>query len=217
MLQRAKKDFPGGPLWGVVVDGDEVLVNGEYLRDRLQALEWDDEAKGAVAGDRDAPQPWAYWPIQMVEHEGSMTLLTARVLRLDLIRSIDVSTSVMTNEHGIQVGMGNHPVPAHVFAEAWLHAIDAGKTIAWPPWPCEPFLVHRSNLRHPARRGLRMSEQERVELARAESEARMRETLGKHKSLDGAQRGADAQELVGGTLQGASPDAVELDERARRR
>lgn len=175
MLQRAKRDFPGAPLWGVIVDGDEALVNGEYLRDRLQALAWDDEAKGAVAGDKDRPQPWAAWPLQLVESEGSMSIVTARVLRLDLIRSVDVSTSVMTNVHGVQIGLGNHPLPAGVWQEAFLRAIDEGKMIAWPPLPCEPYLVHRSNLRHPARRGLRMSEQETGELARAELEARARQ------------------------------------------
>ncbi len=175
MLQRAKADFPESPLWGVVVDGDEVLVNGEYLRDRLQALLWDDEAKGAEAGNKDRPQPWMSWPLQLVESEGSMSIVTARVLRLDLIRSIDVSTSVMTNVHGVQVGLGNHPLPAGVWQEAFLRAIDEGKMIAWPPLPCEPYLVHRSNLRHPARRGLRMSEQEAAELKKAEAEARSAE------------------------------------------
>lgn len=100
-----------------------------------------------------------------------MSLVTARVLRLDLIRSIDVSTSVMTNVHGVQVGLGNHPLQAHFWQEAFLRAIDEGKMIAWPPLPCEPYLVHRSHLRHPLRRGLRMSEQEKTELARAEAEA----------------------------------------------
>ena len=41
--------------------------------------------------------------------------------------------------------------------------------IAWPPLPCEPHIVHRSNLRHPARKALRMSEQEAVEFAKAQA------------------------------------------------
>jgi hypothetical protein len=162
MLQRAKRDFPGGALWGVIVDGDEVLMNGEYLRDKLQTVLWEDEARS---------EPWLKVPLPLVEHEGSMSTITARVLRLDLIRSVDVSTSVMTRTDGVQVGLGNQPVPSSIFVDAWCRAIDAGKTIAWPPFPCEPYLVHRSHLRHPLRRGLRMSVQEQAELAKAKAAA----------------------------------------------
>lgn len=167
ILQRAKADFPEGPLWAVVVDADEVLVNGQYLRDRLQALVWDDEAKGARPGDTSNP-PWARWPLHLVEHDGSMSLITARVFRADLLRSIDHSSSVVTNEHGVREGWGNYAARSALWIEGWLRAIDEGKMIAWPPLPTEPYLVHRSNLRHPSRRGLRMSEQEAVEFAKAE-------------------------------------------------
>jgi hypothetical protein len=168
MLQQAKRDYPG-VTWAVIVDGDEVLVNGGYLRDRLQALLWDDEAKGARAGDVDNP-PWARWPLHLVEHDGSISIITARVVRIDLLRSIDVSSSVVTNEHGVREGWGNYEARSAVWIEGWLHAIDHGKMIAWPPLPCEPHIVHRSNLRHPLRRGLRMSEQEAEEFARVQAE-----------------------------------------------
>lgn len=168
LLQRAKADFPGGPLWAVIVDADEVLVNGAYLRDRLQALVWDDEAKGARAGDTSNP-PWARWPLHLVEHDGSMSLITARVFRADLLRSIDHSSSVVTNEHGVREGWGNYEARSALWIEGWLRAIDQGKMIAWPPLPAEPFLVHRSNLRHPLRRGLRMSEQEAAEFSKAQA------------------------------------------------
>lgn len=167
MLQQAKRDFPG-VTWGVIVDGDEVLVNGEYLRDRLQSLVWDDEMKGARAGDTSNP-PWARWPLHFVEADGSMHLITARVMRIDLVRSIDVSSSVITNEHGVREGWGNYAARSAAWIESWLAAIDQGKMIAWPPLPCEPHLVHRSNLRHPLRRQLRMSQQEAEEFARVQA------------------------------------------------
>src|SRR5579875_3415187 len=38
MLAEAKRRNGNGPLWGVWLDGDELLAHGEYLRDRLQAI-----------------------------------------------------------------------------------------------------------------------------------------------------------------------------------
>lgn len=167
MLKAAKLAFPG-PTWGVVVDADEVLVNGEYLRDRLQSLAWDDEAKGADRNDPDNP-PWARCPLHLIEHDGSMSVITARVFRCDLLQSIDISSSVVTNAHGVREGWGNYAARSAMWMERWLKAVDEGKMIAWPPLPCEPHIVHRSNLRHPARRGLRMSAQETSEFAKAKA------------------------------------------------
>lgn len=171
MLQRAKNDFPGQPFWCVVVDADEVLVNGEFLRDRLQFLLWEDERKGATIADPANP-PMARWPLHLMEHNGSMAVITARVFRGDLLSSIDISSSVVTNVSGVREGWGNFEAASAVWIENWLGAIDKGMMIAWPPLPCEPHLVHRSNLRHPSRRGLRMSAQETAEFAKAQREER---------------------------------------------
>lgn len=165
MLQAVKRDWPG-PTWGVVIDADEVLVNGEFLRDRLQSLVWDDEAKGADRNDPENP-PWARCPLHLIEHDGSMSIITARVFRCDLLSSIDISSSVVTNAHGIREGWGNYAARSALWMERWLAAVEQGKMIAWPPLPCEPHIVHRSNLRHPARRALRMSAQETIEFAKA--------------------------------------------------
>jgi hypothetical protein len=112
----------------------------------------------------------ARWPLHLVEHEGSMALITARVYRADLLRSIDHSSSVVTNIGGIQDGWGNYAVHSAEFSRRWFEAVDHGAMIAWPPLPCEPHLVHRSNLRHPARAGLRMSVQEQSEFAKAQGQ-----------------------------------------------
>lgn len=167
MLQKAKADYADGPLWAVVVDADEVLVNGRYLRDRLEWILAEDAHRGASSALPDNP-PMARWPLHLVEHDGTMSLITGRVFRADLLRSIDHSSSVVTNIAGIQDGWGNFEAASAVWIQGWLAAIDAGKMIAWPPLPTEPHIVHRSNLRHPLRRGLRMSEQELAEFAKAQ-------------------------------------------------
>lgn len=174
MLQAAKRDFPG-ETWAVVLDADEVLVNGEYLRDRIEHVTNEDahllsEYMAGRRPDLDACPPTARVPLHLVEHDGGMHLITARVFRCDLLRSIDHSSSVVTNERGVREGWGNYAARSAVWIEGWLRAIDEGKMIAWPPLPCEPHIVHRSNLRHPLRRRLRMSAQEADEFAKAQRE-----------------------------------------------
>jgi hypothetical protein len=167
MLQRAKQDYPHAGVWAVTVDADEVLVNGRYLRDRLEWVMASDELRGASLATPDNP-PMARWPLHLVEHEGSMSLITARVYRVDLLRSIDHSSSVVTNVGGVRDGWGNYAASSRLFTERWFEAVDRGAMIAWPPLPCEPHLVHRSNLRHPGRARLRMSVQEQAEFAKAQ-------------------------------------------------
>jgi len=177
MLQRAKADYPDGPLWAVVVDADEVLANGRYLRDRLEWIVASDRQRGASVALPNNP-PMARWPLRLIETDGAISLITARVFRADLLRSIDHSTSVVTNVAGVRDGWGNHAELSKVWIELWLAAIDKGAMIAWPPLPCEPCLVHRSSLRHPGRAGLRMSDQETAEFARAQAEEEAAAALG---------------------------------------
>lgn len=162
MVQEAKhraRDIGREPLWGVWLDGDEILVNGEYLRDQLQAVVWNDEHEGG--------EPTIRQPLWVVEADGSMALTGSRVVRLDLIQTIDISVSVVTNTNGIEEAWGNTNPDARLWTEMWMTAVESGRMVAWPPIPCQPHIYHRSNLRHPVRRGLRLHEQEADELRKA--------------------------------------------------
>jgi hypothetical protein len=170
LLQRAKREHPG-ETWAVVIDGDEVLYNAEYLRDRIEAVSQEDAWKGASVALPDNP-PTARIPLRLVERDGGISTITARVFRIDLLRSIDVSSSVVTNVSGVREGWGNYPELSPLYLEGMLRAIDGGNMVAWPPFPAEPCIVHRSHLRHPLRRGLRMSDQETREFARAQKQPR---------------------------------------------
>ena len=165
MLEEAKRRFPG-PLWGVILDGDEILVNGEYLRDIIQSIMWADEARGASVANPDEP-PTMGLPLWLVEADGAMAHLPNRVVRLDLIRRYVVSTSLIENVYGIQEGHANEAASSLAYIEA---ALSAGRLMAWPPFPCEPHIFHRSHLRHPARRGARMHKQEAEEFAKLREE-----------------------------------------------
>ena len=160
MLAEAKRRHPGEELWGVWLDGDEVLVNAEYLRDLLQAVTWNDEHDGSG-------EPTIHWPLRVVEADGSIAVTMGRLVRLDLIASYDISVSVVTNKHGFEEAFGNVNEDARLWVEVWMKAVETGRMIAWPPLPCEPHIYHRSHLRHPLRRGLRLHKQERDELVKA--------------------------------------------------
>jgi hypothetical protein len=160
MLKEAKRRHalrPGEPLWGVWLDGDEVLVYPELLRDRLQAVVWEDELKGADTLNL---------PLWTKEADGSLAITGGRLVRLDLLSSYDVSVSVVTDSSGTEQGLGNVTTDARLWLEMWMAAVETGRMVAWPPGPGEPCIVHRSHLRHPARRGLRLHRQEAEELRR---------------------------------------------------
>lgn len=159
-----------GPLWGIWLDGDELLLNGRWLKDRLQSVLWSDEAERSVwEADVQGAEwmPTSHWPLRTVEADGSVAITTGRLVRLDLIRSYEISVSAITNVYGIEEGFGNILEDARWWLETWMQATEAGRMIAWPPLPGEPHIVHRANQRHPARRGLRMHHQEAEELRKA--------------------------------------------------
>lgn len=159
MLERAQGLGLPGPLWGLWLDGDEILVNGAYVRDIVQARVWEDEL---------APEdpPWARWPLRLVEADGAVATIPNRLVRLDLIREYVVSTSRIVNSAGIEEGWANTPQDSNLWLHHFLGAVDKGRMVAWPPLPCEPHIFHRSGLRHPSRRGRRLHQQEAAEFAR---------------------------------------------------
>jgi hypothetical protein len=158
------------PVWGVWVDGDEILCNGQYLRDILQSLQWEDEQNGATVDNLDNLPRMGY-PIRIVEPSGLIISCRAKVIRLDLIKRYVVSSSVVESVLGGYMGEGNKPDSlSKWFDDRELFAAKDYAFYAHPPLPCEPFLYHRSWQRHPNRRPVRMSEQEMVEFKRATEE-----------------------------------------------
>jgi hypothetical protein len=152
-----------GPTWALWLDADEVLVNGAYLRDWLQLMQWQDETNAD-------PEPNARCPLRLVEVDGSVSISLVKCVRTDLIRDYRVSIAEATGLDGQPARAGNF----HDTIDRYL-AIDRERTakleqgyLYWPPGPAplDPYIVHRSILRHPARAGLRMNEQEAAEIAK---------------------------------------------------
>jgi hypothetical protein len=160
MLEWAKQDYPG-PLWGVIVDADETLVNGEYLADWLAILDWQEQL------DETGDTEYVGRPMRIVELDGSLRWVRGRLLRLDRIVEYRVSTSVFLTSQGLYTNAGNVPDSYADWATPRRGYIDGDQMVVRPPIPTEPFLVHRSMLRHPLRRDLRLHKQERDELRAA--------------------------------------------------
>lgn len=144
-----------GPVWGVWVDGDEVLCNGRYLPDVLQWVEWNDDGKDA---------PTAGVPILKVEGDGSVATCLSNVIRVDLIDAYEVSSSVIRFKNGGRAAVGNVPYSGKFWREERAQYPDL--LFVTPPIPCEPYLMHRSWLRHPDRQGSRLHVAEEEELRR---------------------------------------------------
>lgn len=153
MLHRAQR-FPGCK-WGVILDGDELLVNGENLPEYFPAL---------------APEAMGF-SLHLMEFDGSCSYIPNRVLRLDKIKEWTLSSYSFMLKTGVIVQRGNVPVlrggepepPADLPAgpgmfernpQAW---VDLGDGIRQRRRPLagEPHILHRSVLRSPARQQLR--------------------------------------------------------------
>lgn len=160
MLEWVHDVYKNQPVWGVIVDADEVLINAAYLRDWLQRLDWHEEVNPEAE--------YVGRPMRLVELDGSVVWVRGRLLRLDRIREYKVSTSIFTLKNGETYrGGGNIPDSFLDWETMRQPYIEQGRMLVQPPIPTEPFLVHRSMLRHPLRSGLRLHEQERAELIAA--------------------------------------------------
>lgn len=150
-----------GPTWGVWIDGDEVLCNAEYLADWLRVFDWQDELR--AEGE---PENMG-WPIKLVELTGDIAVCEAKCLRLDLLDSYSVSSSFYRNTLGGLEKRGNRHARLSEFMGPQLEAMEERDFLFhWPPLPTEPYILHRSALRHPLRQKNRLHEQEAAEFAR---------------------------------------------------
>lgn len=166
-LEWARKHYPG-VLWVMWMGGDELLFHGSSLRDIAQSILWQDEARGASLASliRDGEAPTGGGVVYLLEADGALSLMRGRLVRGDLIRRYLVGDLVCELVTGVQARLGNIRVSAAQWIEERGEPLEQGWAYLPPPLPGEPFVYHRSHLRHPARRMLRMHEQEAAELER---------------------------------------------------
>jgi hypothetical protein len=156
MLNHARETkLIDGPTFGLWLDGDEILVNPQYLRDWTDYATWHDHER---------------LPLRLIDQNGAISVTLVKLVRVDLIRSYEVSLVNTTGPGGETHQAGNFQDTIQryqaVDPERWSQ-IEQGYLFTSPgPAPLDPYIVHRPLLRHPARAGLRMNEQEAAELAK---------------------------------------------------
>lgn len=149
MLVKVKELWPGPDLWGLWLDGDEILLWGEYLRDWLEPV--------VALGTKE--NPVGGWPISLVELDSSVAWCMGKVVRLDLIRRYLVSSSYIEMMDGSRRTVGN--------VDAWSPLDGPMQHVGGKPhWRArlplqgEPHLQHRPSLRDPGRAVERQNEAE---------------------------------------------------------
>lgn len=154
-MLEASRRYPT-PTWGVLVDGDEVLVNARYLPDWLAT----------------APGDAVNMSLPIVEMDGSVGRTETHVYRLDLLERFLLSASqVQVRGSSAVLTFANYPAEAQDIVDRWRVMVESGQQITMPPLPCQPFILHRSPLRPADRRDVRLHAAEPEWFAQAERDA----------------------------------------------
>ena len=147
------------PLWGVWLDGDELLLWGEYLRDHVRWAAGEDEQREGL--------PAFKIPLRIVEYDGSTALAHGRCIRVDLIESyvLSLAAAMMPAiDPSLPVPLGNIAVwkPGELNEDRTKLAVYPSPHLALerPPLHGEPHILHRSLLRGRGRDGIRLHKQE---------------------------------------------------------
>lgn len=153
LLHRTRRYGPG--CWGIVLDGDEILVNGQYLQSMIEHT---------METDRHAGSTSYNISLRIVEWDGSVAKIPARVLRCDLIdRYLLSSYNLQLVGSAISPALGNQPL---LYAgEPDLPPVE-GEFQKRRPLQGEPHLLHRSFLRSPRRKVQRQNAAEADGFAR---------------------------------------------------
>jgi hypothetical protein len=139
------------PLWVLWLDGDEVLLWGEYLRDMAARAEEETGAGG--------------FPLRLVELNGSVVMCQGKVINAGAIRRYLHSSYQVELHSGMVVALPNVPICTAggmpVKPEGgWQmppEEMDAWLGRHRPPVAGEPHLLHRSVLRSTTRDVERLS------------------------------------------------------------
>ncbi len=137
----SEDDLP--PLWVFWLDGDEVLLWGEYLIDWVNRAEKETGAGG--------------FSLRLVELDGSVAKTHNRIVRGDLIEHYVHSSVSIQLRSGVIVSLPNVQICGAGGVPVW-NAEKEGRPIVAddlmdlrPPVAGEPHILHRSILRDPAR------------------------------------------------------------------
>lgn len=153
MLEHTRR-YPA-PVWGLILDGDELLLHGESIPSWIEFYE------NAAA---DAGREPLRCPLRLTDGDGTVSVMTGRILRLDLVESWLFSSYEIMLRNGVPVALGNGKLRAVGQPDSEERDVSTGLQLR-RPLPGEPSIVHRAHLRAPGRLAARQSEHERDRFA----------------------------------------------------
>ncbi len=134
MLAEARRWIKFGT-WGVILDGDELLVNAAVLPEYFDAL----------------PADALGFSLHLLELDGSCSMIPNRLLRLDRVERWVISSYAFLVDGVIVIKPNVKILDAGQPDSAELVDVGDGRRQRRRPLQGEPFILHRSVLRSPER------------------------------------------------------------------
>jgi hypothetical protein len=169
VLTDGKKD-----VWGLWLDGDEILLWGEYLKDHCRRADMQ-TATGGTA-------------LKIVEYDGSVAECYGKLIKLTAIKQYIMSSYEVELTNGLTVALPNVPIcyPGGIPYGNIKNVNDPLLAINRPPLQGEPHLLHRHGLRNPERTAERLHD----------TEAESFQTLVKDAGLEGVDKTAGSTAML---------------------
>lgn len=149
MLQFAKRELDGeNNGWALWLDGDEILLWGEYLKDHCQRADHETATGGTT--------------LRIVEYDGSVAECFGKLIKMEAVEEYVMSSYEIKLSNGMTVALPNVPI-------CYAGGIPYGEVKSVddpllaknrPPVQGEPHLLHRHGLRNPERQVARMHDKE---------------------------------------------------------
>lgn len=149
MLDFAKELLDDDPnYWALWLDGDEILLWGEYLHDLCQRAEIETATGGAA--------------IKIVEYDGSVANCFGKLIKLKSVKRYIMSSYEVELENGMTVALPNVPIctAGGIPIGEITSKNDPLLATNRPPLQGEPHLLHRHGLRDPSRSVQRLHDAE---------------------------------------------------------
>lgn len=137
-------------IWGLWLDGDEILLWGQYLHDHCQRAEQETATGGTT--------------LRIVEYDGSVAECYGKLIKLSTVKRYVMSSYEVELENGMTVALPNVPICTAggiPYVKDRISSPDDPRLgYLRPPLQGEPHLLHRHGLRSKNRGVARMHDAE---------------------------------------------------------
>lgn len=131
-------------VWGLWLDGDEILLWGEYLIDHCRRADQETATGGTT--------------LKIVEYDGSVAECYGKLVKLSAIKRYIMSSYEVELDNGLTVALPNVPIcsAGGIPIGEIVERDDPLLSLYRPPLQGEPHLLHRHGLRDANRKAVRL-------------------------------------------------------------